>query len=252
MAHYQQLKFLEIALSKIPFNSESKILEIGSYDVNGTIRQFFPNNKIIGIDISSGPNVDIIYSGYHQIFQNHSFDLIICCEVFEHTPHWEEVIKHIMRYLKSDGICIITCASTGRLEHGTRRVSPMSSPGTQAEYHDYYKNLSKNDLKRIIKKYQLVNYYLKYNFFSSDLYFVFCLSSDSAKNIKLNKLLKSRTCEVYRNDPRSLSSFHIRMLLWCFRLISFFMSDRLYQNITHHFLKALIKIKALLLNFFGK
>ena len=51
--------------------------------------------------------------------------------------------------LKPGGLFLFTCATTGRPEHGTIRTAPSDSPFLQfvsAEWGDYYKNLTKEDI----------------------------------------------------------------------------------------------------------
>lgn len=42
---------------------------------------------------------------------------------------------------------LISCATTGRLEHGTTRTNPDASPFTSAHKWEYYKNLTVADLE---------------------------------------------------------------------------------------------------------
>ena len=56
------------------------ILEIGSYNVNGKVRDLFLGSvKYIGIDLQEGPDVDIVMDGHDALvtFGANSFDLII-------------------------------------------------------------------------------------------------------------------------------------------------------------------------------
>ena len=75
--------------------------------------------------------------------------------------------------LKEGGVVLITCASTGRIEHGTDRSSPESSPGTQSVSWSYYKNLTARDFK---KEFNFEQMFTKFSFFynssSKDLYFI--------------------------------------------------------------------------------
>ena len=78
--------------------------------------------------------------------------------------------------LKPDGLFCFTCASTGRLEHGTRRTSPTESYGTignLTDMSDYYKNLTEIELNEVLKINDLfVVWDTYYNAESKDMYFV--------------------------------------------------------------------------------
>ena len=66
MSHYEQLEFIKIISKEIKILNKYEywtILDIGSYDVNGTVKKIFPLNKYLGIDLAKGPNVDVVLNG---------------------------------------------------------------------------------------------------------------------------------------------------------------------------------------------
>jgi SAM-dependent methyltransferase len=176
MAHPQQLQFVKSVTSLIVNNrnfKSKKVLEIGSYDVNGSVRQFFPNADYIGVDLIEGPGVDLICDGDKVPHEKNFYDITISCECFEHNPAWAETFKNMHRMTKDGGLVIFTCATTGRAEHGTTRTSPKNSPGTQALNWDYYQNLTEEDFN---VKFNLNNLFKEFFFLtnqsSCDLYFL--------------------------------------------------------------------------------
>lgn len=89
--------------------------------------------------------------------------------------------------LKSNGLFIFTCASTGRKEHGTIRTSINDSYGTIAQLvdmQDYYKNLTENDLNEVLNLKTLFSKYDTY----CDLYFVGIKKKFSLNSITINDL----------------------------------------------------------------
>jgi len=55
MAHVQQLKFIKSVTNRFANNfTEKKVLDICSFDVNGTIRNFFRNSIYFGVDLIDG------------------------------------------------------------------------------------------------------------------------------------------------------------------------------------------------------
>jgi hypothetical protein len=48
---------------------------------------------------------------------------------------------------KPNGLIVMSCATTGRPEHGTTRTSPADSPLTIGKGWDYYKNLTEQDFR---------------------------------------------------------------------------------------------------------
>ena len=107
MAHLEQLNFVSAITNKLDLNSNKlKILEIGSYDVNGNIRSFFPKVHYSGVDLIRGPGVDIVCSGEKLKHKSNTYDLVISCECFEHNPKWKETFINMFRMLKEGGVFI--------------------------------------------------------------------------------------------------------------------------------------------------
>jgi len=181
MAHPQQRKFIQlvqqyfIGTKRISSDEKIQILEIGSYDVNGSIRDFLQNaqTEYVGVDLCSGKGVDIVGYGHELKLPSESFDVAISCECFEHDPNWAVTFENMVRMTKRGGIVVFTCASLGRLEHGTIRSISEHSPGTQFVGLDYYKNLTKEDF---YQAFDICGMFQEHHFFfeksSYDLYFV--------------------------------------------------------------------------------
>lgn len=153
MAHKEQQDFCLRVKEKFPeFFKNKKVLDIGSLDVNGSNRDLFEDCNYLGIDVGEGNNVDLISVGHLFDGPDEYFDTIISTEVFEHDMYYEKTIQNIMRMLKPGGLFLFTCASTGRPEHGTRRLGSWAAPlllQISEEWADYYKNLDEFDIKRI-------------------------------------------------------------------------------------------------------
>ena len=142
--HKEQQEFFQAVKAKNPtFFRDCRVLDVGSLDINGNNRYLFENCDYVGIDVGPGPNVDIVCP-VHE-FKGGPFDTIISGECFEHDQHFTESIKSIIMLLKKDGLFVMTCATTGRQEHGTRRTSPTDSPHTT----DFYRNLTDDDFNAI-------------------------------------------------------------------------------------------------------
>lgn len=149
MAHAAQMQFVAYVKQRFPehFNGAS-VLEIGSMNINGTVRPFFEDCRYTGLDIVPGPGVDIVCPAH--LFEGESgfFDTIISCETLEHDPHWNRTLYRAVDLLRPGGLLIITCASGNRPEHGTRRTSPGDSGSSVLdEWGDYYLNLNPEDIR---------------------------------------------------------------------------------------------------------
>jgi SAM-dependent methyltransferase len=173
MAHAEQTGFIRL-MRDLVFPSSGTVLEIGSYQVNEKgLRSIFSGCSYIGVDLVEGPGVDVVTSGHEVNLASDSFDVTLSAECFEHNPLWRETFANMYRMTKPGGVVIITCASRGRIEHGTARsVKPNYSPGTTAVGWDYYMSLTQEDFERGFDVSDMFSAHYFYNVKSShDLYF---------------------------------------------------------------------------------
>lgn len=87
------------------------VLDVGSYDENGTHRPQVEGRgwSYTGIDIREGPNVDLIVGPYRYPFEDNSFDLVISGQTMEHVEDLKAWINECVRVLKPGGrLCIVT------------------------------------------------------------------------------------------------------------------------------------------------
>jgi len=168
------------------FFDGKRVLDVGSGDINGNNRFLFNSCDYHGNDVIPGKNVTIVSKTKDLPFPNNSFDTIISSECFEHDPEYKESFIKIYNMLKPDGLFLFTCASTGRGEHGTRRMYPNSSYGTIGKLEDmsdYYKNLTEIDLNEVLPLNELFSVWdTYYNHITQDLYFVGIKKGDSNFN----------------------------------------------------------------------
>jgi SAM-dependent methyltransferase len=151
MSHAEQLAFFEaVARRNESLVSGCQMLEIGSYDVNGSIRSIFDTaGTYVGVDLVAGPGVDVVAFGHEVSHSDGTYQVTVSGECFEHDPYWRETFQNMVRMTEPGGLVAFTCASRGRPEHGTRRSDVTDSPGTQSEGIDYYRNLSAKDFDEL-------------------------------------------------------------------------------------------------------
>jgi SAM-dependent methyltransferase len=151
MASQIQHLFIEILAENLPvYFQDARVLEIGSLDINGSIRGFFTRCEYIGIDVAGGKGVDVVCHGEDYLAPDGTFDHVVSCEAMEHNPAWKETFANMIRLCRPGGLVTVTCATTGRREHGTARSSPESSPLTVAKGWDYYRNLTTRDFMKAL------------------------------------------------------------------------------------------------------
>jgi SAM-dependent methyltransferase len=147
VSHPEQLGFFAaVADANRDVVDGGRLLEIGSYAVNGTMRRHFAAAaEYVGVDLTPGPGVDVVGFGHEVDREPGHFDVATSGECFEHDPHWRDTFATMVRLTRPGGLVAFTCASAGRPEHGTRRTQVRDSPGTQSEGLDYYRNLTEAD-----------------------------------------------------------------------------------------------------------
>lgn len=169
MSHQAQLDFVKRVKETYPqFFTNQKVLEVGSLNINGSVRQFFSGCDYLGVDIGQGRDVDLVCPGEDLGFPDDTFDVSCSCECFEHNPNWALTFLNMVRMTKPRGLVFFSCATTGRPEHGTKRTSPEDAPFCG----EYYKNLTEQDFTNL----GLDKFFQTHSFttcdHSHDLYFV--------------------------------------------------------------------------------
>lgn len=102
------------------------ILEIGSRDVNGTVRDLFASaSSYLGIDIAGGPGVNLILDAGRIDELGLSFDVVISCEMLEHARDPEQVCEAAYNVLKPGGMFVITAANDKREPHSALDGGPL-------------------------------------------------------------------------------------------------------------------------------
>jgi hypothetical protein len=96
-------------------NIEQKVvLDVGSYDVNGTLKPIFHKAKeYIGLDQASGPNVDLVGTSHKIPMPDSSVDIIVCSSCFEHDPMFWISFLEMCRVLNDRGVMYINAPSNG-------------------------------------------------------------------------------------------------------------------------------------------
>jgi SAM-dependent methyltransferase len=162
MAHKEEIEYVNKVKNMFPnYFKDQKVLGIGTFNVCGTENEFFTNCDYAGLDLGPGPGVDIICPAQDYDAPDNTYDVIISCECFEHNPYYKETIQNAVRMLKSGGLFLFTCATTGRPVHGIQSLEEESKkkfpnwktmPNVIREDWDneYYKNLTELDIRDCI------------------------------------------------------------------------------------------------------
>ena len=88
------------------------VLDVGSYDVNGSYKHLFSEDKFdyTGLDMVEGPNVDIVPAHPYdwKNIESGSYDVVISGQAFEHIEFFWVTFAEMVRVLKNGGIMCLT------------------------------------------------------------------------------------------------------------------------------------------------
>lgn len=94
------------------------VLEVGSYDVNGTARSVLAPMapaQYIGVDASVGPGVDEVVACERlaEWAAGTCFDVVVCTEMMEHVRDWQACLRNLLEVVADDGLLLVTTRSQG-------------------------------------------------------------------------------------------------------------------------------------------
>ena len=108
--HDSVLKFVEAAVAAEHFTDRT-VLEVGSYNVNGSARDLIaPVAKAyLGVDLVPGPGVDQVRDGEAlPAGWGWSFGATVCTEALEHAMRPWRVVDELIRVLMHGSVALIT------------------------------------------------------------------------------------------------------------------------------------------------
>lgn len=101
------------------FGPFARVVEFGAADVNGGVRDLFTHADLyVGVDVVDAAGVDVVVDAADwQPDDPASFDCVVCCETFEHTSRWVEMLVSAWSCLRAGGLLIVTAACDPREPH---------------------------------------------------------------------------------------------------------------------------------------
>lgn len=136
--HVEAAAFVALTARRLgPFDS---VLELGGRNVNGSIRPYFPGAKYLSVDITPGPEVDVVADAT-TYRPEERFDCVVCCETLEHVPDPDGFVATAWGSLRPGGLFILTAACPPRAAHSAVDGGPLR-PG------EYYRNVPEDMLAR--------------------------------------------------------------------------------------------------------
>lgn len=138
--HREAYAYVEAAVAEHgPFD---RVVEFGSFQINGSVAPLFGGAEYLGIDIQPGPGVDLVADCAHWEPEV-SVDCIVCCEVFEHAANWPLMCSAAYRALRPGGMFLVTAAGPGRLPHS-------AADGGEVRVDEHYANVDPRRLEIVL------------------------------------------------------------------------------------------------------
>lgn len=92
-----------------------RVIEIGSQNVNGSLRTLFPKQfTYVGVDFAAGLGVDVILGDPYTLpFESECVDMVLSSSCFEHSEMFWVLFLEILRVLRPGGLCYLNVPSNG-------------------------------------------------------------------------------------------------------------------------------------------
>jgi SAM-dependent methyltransferase len=96
-------------------NTSLTIVDIGSQDVNGSLRTVAPrHHRYIGVDFQEAKGVDVVITDPYALpFQSESVDVVVSSSCFEHSEFFWLLFLEALRILKPRGLLYINAPANG-------------------------------------------------------------------------------------------------------------------------------------------
>jgi len=113
--HDSVMHFIRANLPKL---DGIRVLEVGSYNVNGSVRPLIELDAVTytGTDMRPGPGVDVVCDAA-DVGRLGVFDLVISTEMLEHAEDWQEALRGIVRATRLNGDILLTTRGPGAGYH---------------------------------------------------------------------------------------------------------------------------------------
>lgn len=158
--HEEARSYVARTLTGLQFGS---VVEVGGRNINGGVLDLINwTESYTSLDLYPGPGVTIV-ADVREWSAPEPVDLVVCCEVLEHSEDPEAVVKACLAQLAPDGMVVFTCAGPDRTPHSGLDGGPVRPD-------EHYANIDPEDLARWLEG--LSDVAVEYHANRGDLYAV--------------------------------------------------------------------------------
>lgn len=139
--HQPVMEWVGKMLSKLP--PRKQVVELGSFNINGSVRPLFGEAAYVGVDIRPGKGVDVVADAATYRPET-APDTVVSCEVLEHTAVAPAIVANAYDMLTPGGVLLITVAMPPRIPH-SQIDGNLLKPG------EFYENIQPDDLREWLR-----------------------------------------------------------------------------------------------------
>jgi len=139
------------------------VLEIGSLDINGSVRPLFPHaSHYHGLDLVGGAGVDEVADA-SRWSPPRTYDVVVSAEVLEHAPTWREILTMMWTATAPGGLLLMTCATDPRAPHS-------AVDGLDVRPDEHYENVPARALRALVAEWHVDDWSLEWAQDRGDVY----------------------------------------------------------------------------------
>lgn len=140
--HAEARAFVEEQANRFGPWDDRLVVEFGSRDVNGGVRDLFAGSEYVGVDIAAGSGVDIV-ADCATWASPAEVNAVVCCETLEHAERWRAIVANAAANLRSGGVLILTAACDPREPHS-------AVDGWNLREGEHYGNVDTHTLAQVL------------------------------------------------------------------------------------------------------
>lgn len=137
--HEAAYRWVERCAAMLP--RRASVVELGSRQINGSVRGLFAYCPYLGVDLTAGPGVDVVADvvGWRPA-DGRLFDTAVSTEALEHAPDGPGFCRTAFDVLAPGGVLILTAAGPTRRPHS-------GVDGGKLRPGEFYRNVGPADLR---------------------------------------------------------------------------------------------------------